>query len=132
MKKESECFTATFEYPYANTLDLSHIPCNPKQEPKPEDKIAEAIKEAGSKVSTQLFWICVWLIAIFITLCLSGCTSLDYGDVHYRSFLTDRTLKAAIITIDPNGTARADLRGYESNTSEVAGAVAEGFARGMK
>lgn len=81
------------------------------------------------RVSCAIVYI---VIAIWIILSILGCTRLDYKGIHYSSFLTDKSLKSAVIIIDPNGKASADLRGYDSATSEIAGQIAEGFARGMK
>lgn len=73
--------------------------------------------------------------AIIIILLISGCSVIDYGDLHYRRFMNFQA-KAVVFSehvTDPNGFSKVNIiiLSPEANHDEMAGKLAEGIVKGL-
>lgn len=92
--------------------------------------VAEAVAEepkptSSGKMKKRLF------ISALICSCAIGCTTVETPNgARYRNFGFEK--KFASLTYQGTNGVRFEIRGYTSEASAIAGAVAEGVAKGAR
>ena len=79
----------------------------------------------------RITWFIFGMLVMAWVFMLSGCTTIDYGNFHYRSLggVAFDKLEA----VKDGDDVLVDVTMYrKENVGDVAGKVAEGVARGMK
>jgi hypothetical protein len=70
------------------------------------------------------------LLLILATTLLAGCTSVQYGDVRYKSLFNRKSLSELDITVKSDGSKTLKLRGYRNDQVEALSILTEAAVRG--